>query len=237
METTDSHNDSTPPNTIARLAAGTLDAATLADDTLARIGAQEAALGAFTALLPRDVARREAATAQLERRGPLHGLPVAVKDIVDTAALPTAYGSPLHAGHRPRSDAALVGAIRRAGGVVVGKTTSTEFAYLHPTATRNPNAAGRTPGGSSAGSAAAVAAGLVELAIGTQTGGSVIRPASYCGAVHSGLLPVSAGKGRAVPCRISFTSSGVSVGSAESISAAVPATSGAEKLVPTASGL
>ncbi len=76
-----------------------------------------------------------------------------------------------------------MGAIRRAGGVVIGKTTSTEFAYLHPTATRNPNAAGRTPGGSSAGSAAAVAAGLVELAIGTQTGGSVIRPASYCGAV------------------------------------------------------
>lgn len=183
METDKHHDDSTPPNTIARLAAGTLDAATLADDTLARIGAQEAALGAFTALLPRDVARREAATAQLERRGPLHGLPVAVKDIVDTAALPTAYGSPIHAGHRPRSDAALVGAIRRAGGVVIGKTTSTEFAYLHPTATRNPNAAGRTPGGSSAGSAAAVAAELVELAIGTQTGGSVIRPASYCGVV------------------------------------------------------
>ncbi|EWS57441.1 Glutamyl-tRNA(Gln) amidotransferase subunit A [Methylibium sp. T29-B] len=102
---------------------------------------------------------------------------------MDTAALPTAYGSPLYTGHRPRSDAALVGAIHRAGGVVIGKTTSTEFAYLHPTATRNPNAPGRTPGGSSAGSAAAVAAGLVELAIGTQTGGSVIRPASYCGVV------------------------------------------------------
>lgn len=183
METDTHHDDGGTPNTIARLADGTLDAATLADDTLARIDAHEVALGAFTALLPRDAARREAATAQRERRGPLHGLPVGVKDIVDTVALPTAYGSPVYAGHRPRSDAALVGAIRRAGGVVIGKTTSTEFAYLHPTATLNPNAPGRTPGGSSAGSAAAVAAGLVELAIGTQTGGSVIRPASYCGAV------------------------------------------------------
>lgn len=168
---------------VACLASGELDAATLADRTLGRIETQDAALGAFTVLRPRDVLRREAAAAQRERRGPLHGLPVAVKDIVDTAALPTAYGSPIYAGHRPRSDAALVGAIRRAGGVVIGKSTSTEFAYMQPTATRNPNAPGRTPGGSSAGSAAAVAAGLVELAIGTQTAGSVIRPASFCGVV------------------------------------------------------
>jgi len=97
------------------------------------------------------------------------------------------YGSPLYAGYQPRHDAAIVQAIRRAGGVMVGKTTTTEFAFLHPTQTLNPKAAGHTPGGSSAGSAAAVAAGLLPLAVGTQTGGSVIRPASYCGVV--GLKP------------------------------------------------
>jgi Asp-tRNA(Asn)/Glu-tRNA(Gln) amidotransferase A subunit family amidase len=106
-----------------------------------------------------------------------------VKDIFDTAGLPTCYGSTIYMRHQPRSDAAIVQSIRRAGGAVVGKTTTTEFAFLDPTRTLNPNAPGHTPGGSSAGSAAAVAAGLVPLAVGTQTGGSVIRPASYCGVV------------------------------------------------------
>ena len=135
------------------------------------------------------VAVHDAAGAEREwqrataRGGSLQGLPVGVKDIFDTATLPTGYGSALYAGHRPRHDAAIVQALRRAGGVLAGKTSTTEFAFLHPTDTLNPRAPGRTPGGSSAGSAAAVAAGLVPLAVGTQTGGSVIRPASYCGVV------------------------------------------------------
>ena len=169
------------PAAVAGLASGALDPVALAERTLDRIEASQAALGAFAAVLPRAALRRE---AEAQRgRAPLYGLPVAVKDIVDTATLPTAYGSPLYAGHQPRSDAAVVGAIRRAGGVVIGKTTSTEFAFMQPTATRNPAAPGRTPGGSSAGSAAAVAAGLVTLALGTQTAGSIVRPAAYCGVV------------------------------------------------------
>jgi Asp-tRNA(Asn)/Glu-tRNA(Gln) amidotransferase A subunit family amidase len=104
-----------------------------------------------------------------------------VKDIVDTADMPTAMGSPIYAGWRPKADAAIVAGLRRLGASLAGKTTTTAFAFLDPTATQNPAAPGHTPGGSSAGSAAAVAAGMVPLAIGTQTGGSVVRPASYCG--------------------------------------------------------
>lgn len=147
---------------------------------LDRICHIDADVRAFTCTL--DAA--EASARCIEQRGPLQGLPVAVKDIFDTRDLPTAHGSALYAGRPPPAyDAAMVSVLRRAGAVVVGKSTTTEFAYLHPTATRNPRAPGRTPGGSSAGSAAAVAAGLVPLAIGTQTGGSIIRPASYCGVV------------------------------------------------------
>ncbi|AEG93775.1 amidase [Ramlibacter tataouinensis] len=148
--------------------------------TLDDIARRDAGIGAFVALHDRTGLQVELDRA-LAGGGALGGLPVAVKDIFDTAHLPTAYGSALFNGHRPRFDAAMVQAIRRAGGVVVGKSSSTEFAFLHPAATRNPRSAGHTPGGSSAGSAAAVAAGLVPLAVGTQTGGSVIRPASYCG--------------------------------------------------------
>ena len=178
----------------AQLAAGTLDATTLLADTLARIDAQDASLGAFVALLNPGAAREQLKQLQ-EAGGPLQGLPVAVKDIFDTAGLPTSYGSALYAGANARCDAAIVSVIRRAGGLVIGKSSTTEFAFLHPTATRNPNAPGRTPGGSSAGSAAAVAAGLVPFAVGTQTGGSIIRPASYCGVTgfkpSFGLLPTA----------------------------------------------
>ncbi len=159
-----------------------MNAQDLVARTLADIAARDGGLGAFVAVCDAVQARHECERA-LASGGALQGLPVGVKDVFDTAALPTSHGSPLFAGHQPRSDAAIVQAIRRAGGVVVGKTSTTEFAFLHPTATRNPRAPGHTPGGSSAGSAAAVAAGLVPLAIGTQTGGSVIRPASYCGVV------------------------------------------------------
>src|SRR5690606_32108460 len=115
--------------------------------------------------------------------GPLHGLPIAVKDVIDAAGFPTEYGSPIYRGRLPAADAACVAAARRAGAVVLGKSVTTEFAAFKPAETVNPRRFTHTPGGSSSGSAAAVADGMVPLAFGTQTFGSVIRPASYCGIV------------------------------------------------------
>ncbi len=120
---------------------------------------------------------------RITRRGPLHGIGVGVKDIIATTDQPTEMGTPLYAGHRPKADAACVARLKRAGGFVFGKTVTTEFAYFHPGKTKNPWNPRHTPGGSSSGSAAAVAAGHVAGAIGTQTNGSVIRPAAYCGVV------------------------------------------------------
>src|SRR4051812_42403752 len=114
-------------------------------------------------------------------RAPLSGVPVGVKDIFDTHDMPTAYGSPIYKGYRPRADAAAVALTRRAGGTVMGKTVTAEFATFVPRGTRNPHDLSRTPGGSSSGSAAAVADFMVPLAFATQTAGSLIRPASYCG--------------------------------------------------------
>jgi Asp-tRNA(Asn)/Glu-tRNA(Gln) amidotransferase A subunit family amidase len=175
----------------SQLKAGSLNAAALVGETLARIDAEDSSLGAFVARLDLPTALEQLKTLE----GPLHGLPVGVKDIFDTCDLPTRYGSALYLNAAARTDAAMINVIRRAGGLVIGKTSTTEFAFLEPTATRNPNAPGRTPGGSSAGSAAAVAAGLVPFAVGTQTGGSVIRPASYCGITgfkpSFGLLPTA----------------------------------------------
>ena len=164
-------------------------------ETLRAIRACEPEVGAFTCLVDEQVLQARAAQAQGPER-PLAGVAVGVKDIFDTRDLATAYGAPaIYPAAPARHDAAIVSALRRAGACVVGKTTTTEFAFLHPTATRNPRAPGRTPGGSSAGSAAAVAAGVIPLAVGTQTGGSVIRPASYCGVVGYkptfGWLPTS----------------------------------------------
>jgi Asp-tRNA(Asn)/Glu-tRNA(Gln) amidotransferase A subunit family amidase len=115
--------------------------------------------------------------------GPLAGMPIGVKDVIDTADLPTECGSVLHRGRRPSEDAACVALLRRAGAVVVGKTVTTELASFAPGPTRNPHAPGHTPGGSSSGSAAAVAAGMVPVALGTQTAASVVRPATFCGVV------------------------------------------------------
>jgi Asp-tRNA(Asn)/Glu-tRNA(Gln) amidotransferase A subunit family amidase len=117
------------------------------------------------------------------RRLPLAGVPVGIKDIFDTADFPTTYGSPIYEGHRPAGDAAAVARLREAGAIVIGKTVSTEFAYWRAGKTRNPLDRTRSPGGSSSGSAAAVAAGMVPLAIGSQTAASTIRPAAYCGIV------------------------------------------------------
>ena len=116
-------------------------------------------------------------------RAPLYGVPVGFKDVIDTADIPTAYGSDIYPGFQPDVDAACVALIREAGGIVLGKTVTTEFAFVNPNKTRNPHNIAHTPGGSSSGSAAAVADFMVPLTFGTQTGGSVIRPASFCGVV------------------------------------------------------
>jgi Asp-tRNA(Asn)/Glu-tRNA(Gln) amidotransferase A subunit family amidase len=162
-----------------RLEAGELTPAQVIDRCAEAIAVREADVGAFV-VLDLDGARRAAEAAAL-RKSALRGLPVALKDIFDTADLPTEYGSPIYAGYRPRTDAALVSLIRRAGGTVLGKTVTAELAHQDPGKTRNPHNLAHTPGGSSSGSAAAVAAGFVPVAIGSQTGGSVIRPASFCG--------------------------------------------------------
>lgn len=143
------------------------------------IAAREGEVGAFVTLALDEA--RAAARAPGLAATPLAGLPVGVKDIIDTRDMPTTYGSPIYDGYRPRTDAPVVAMTRRAGGLVVGKTETTEFAFLEPARTRNPRHLGFSPGGSSAGSAAAVAAGMLPLALGTQTGGSVIRPAAFCG--------------------------------------------------------
>ncbi len=162
-----------------KIEAGELTPAALMESCAEAITAGEPRIGAFAAL---DLAgARAAAGNPALAGGPLRGLGVGIKDIFDTADLPTAYGSPIYAGHRPATDAAVVSQIRRAGGLIPGKTVTTEFAYQHPGKTRNPVNLDHTPGGSSSGSAAAVAAGMLPIAIGSQTGGSVIRPAAYCG--------------------------------------------------------
>jgi Asp-tRNA(Asn)/Glu-tRNA(Gln) amidotransferase A subunit family amidase len=168
-----------------RIAGGEMSADTYVGACLDRIAAIDGQVHAFVHLDP--VAALAQAKALDERRrngkalGPLHGVPVAIKDIFDTADYKTECGSPLLWGRQARRDAAAVERLRAAGAVIIGKTVSTEFAYFHPGATRNPHDPQRTPGGSSSGSAAAVAAGMVPLAIGSQTNGSVIRPGAFCG--------------------------------------------------------
>ena len=159
--------------------AGRLTPAALMEACLARVDAREGAVQAFAHLDP-ALARQNASGA---RSGVLHGLPIGVKDVLDTADMPTGCNSPIWRGHRPRADAAAVAWARAAGGVIMGKTVTTEFATRHPGPTTNPHAPAHTPGGSSSGSAAGVAAGFFPLAFGTQTAGSVIRPAAFCGIV------------------------------------------------------
>jgi Asp-tRNA(Asn)/Glu-tRNA(Gln) amidotransferase A subunit family amidase len=157
------------------------DAARELGDCLRRIDAHEVDVRAWQHLRPREELMAEVRAAAA--RAPLHGLPVAVKDVIDVAGLPTTFGSSLYADNRPARDAACVALLRRAGAIVVGKAVSTEFAYFSPGKTRNPHDPGRTPGGSSSGSAAAVATGMARVGLGTQTAGSVVRPAAYCGVV------------------------------------------------------
>ncbi|HEX2117057.1 MAG TPA: amidase [Alphaproteobacteria bacterium] len=158
----------------------TLRSSELVEACLARIEEREPDIHAFARLA--SDSRERARLADLAPLPlPLHGVPVAIKDIIDTADLGTEYGSPIFAGHVPREDANCVARLKAAGAIVIGKTVTTEFAHVTPQTTRNPRDPARTPGGSSSGSAAAVADGMVPVALGTQTGGSVIRPASYCG--------------------------------------------------------
>lgn len=165
----------------AAMDAGKLDAETLIRACLARIDARQNVVNAWAALGRLEATNRAQALDRLSRQTPLHGIPLGVKDLVDTAALTTTYGSPIYRGHKPKKDAVCVKTLVAGGAVVLGKTVSTEFAYFSPGPTSNPHAPAHTPGGSSSGSAAAVADGQATIAIGTQTAGSVIRPAVYCG--------------------------------------------------------
>ncbi len=166
-----------------RIARGALTSEKLVEDCLARIRAREKEVRAWVHLDPAAAIAAAREADRSPRLSALHGLPVGVKDICDTADMPTAYGSPIFAGHRPQQDAACVKRLRDLGAIVLGKTVTTEFAYFTPGPTANPHDTARTPGGSSSGSAAAVADFMVPLAYGSQTAGSVIRPAAYCGVV------------------------------------------------------
>jgi Asp-tRNA(Asn)/Glu-tRNA(Gln) amidotransferase A subunit family amidase len=164
-----------------RIERGELTAEALASACLERIDERDGEVRAW-AFVDRDYALAQArALDRGPRRGPLHGIPFGIKDAIDTAELATEYNSPIYRGHRPKADAACVMELKRAGAVILGKTVTTEFANNHPAQTRNPHNHAHTPGGSSSGSAAAVADFMVPAALGTQTGGSVIRPAAYCG--------------------------------------------------------
>ena len=174
-------------NTMAALRDGAVSALDVTESCLTRIAEVDGNIEAWSFLDP-DHARAQAraldeARANGRSLGPLHGIPVGVKDIFDTDDMPTEDGTVLHAGRQPMHDCKAVSLLRQAGCVIMGKTVTTELALFTPGKTRNPHDPERTPGGSSSGSAAAVASGMVPLAIGSQTNGSIIRPASFCGVV------------------------------------------------------
>jgi Asp-tRNA(Asn)/Glu-tRNA(Gln) amidotransferase A subunit family amidase len=166
-----------------RLRDGRITAVAMMAACLERIAEREATVHAFADIDPAAAMRAAEQADRCGTMGPLHGLPLGVKDVLDTAGTPTAYGSPIWAGHRPRSDSAAVALARTTGAIILGKTVTTEFAGSHPGPTTNPANAAHTPGGSSSGSAAAVSDGFCPLAFGTQTAGSIIRPAAFCGVV------------------------------------------------------
>lgn len=173
------------PAAARAVASGLVTSRALVEAALRRYDETEPAIHAFAWLdRERALARADAADRRVAARGPLgllHGVPVGVKDIIDTAGIPTERGCAAFSGRVPERDAALVAHLERAGAIVLGKTVTAELAFFHPGPTRNPHDHSRTPGGSSMGSAASVAAGVVPAAVGTQTNGSVIRPAAFCG--------------------------------------------------------
>jgi len=170
-----------------RLASGEMTSEVYTRGLLLRIHAVDDAINAWAWLEPEEaIVRARAADARLRAGrtpGPLHGVPVGVKDIINTRGVPTQMGSPVYRGYVPEHNAEVVDRLHTAGAFPIGKTVTTEFAFLTPSKTRNPWNAAHTPGGSSSGSAAAVATGMVPAAIGTQTNGSIIRPAAFCGVV------------------------------------------------------
>jgi len=166
---------------LRRLAAGELTAERLARSYLDRIIERDSDVGAWAFVDREQVLRQAREIDDAPWQGKLHGIPVGIKDVIDTAELPTEYNSPIYRGHRPKADAACVALLKRCGAIILGKTVTTEFANIQAANTRNPHNLAHTPGGSSSGSAAAVADHMTPLALGTQTAGSVIRPAAYCG--------------------------------------------------------
>jgi amidase len=174
-------NTLTATEIVHAIAAGETTCEAVVRDCLDRIEQRESIIHAWAGIDPELVLRHARERDRSAARGPLHGVPIGVKDIIDTADLPTEMGSPIYRGHRPTTDAACVALVRAAGAVILGKTVTCEFAGMAPGATANPHDVAHTPGGSSSGSGAAVADFMVPAAFGTQTGGSVLRPASYCG--------------------------------------------------------
>ncbi|MGN5239320.1 amidase [Rhodococcus sp. SJ-3] len=171
--------DTAPP--MAGILADEHPSVTAVERCLERIAQRDDVIGAWAHLDPALAVDQSRARDAEQRRSPLHGIPFGIKDIIETSSQPTGYGSELWTGWQPAQDAEVIRRLRRDGAVILGKTTTTEFATYRPTATRNPHGLQRTPGGSSSGSAAAVADGQVPLALGTQTAGSVLRPGSFCG--------------------------------------------------------
>lgn len=176
-------NELTAVAAAADVAAGRITSEQLIRACLERIAERESDVGAWVHLVPDQAIAEARARDRGPRRGLLHGVPIAVKDVIDTADMPTEYGTPIYGGNRPTCDAVCVSGAREQGAVVLGKAVSTELANIHPAGTRNPRNLNHTPGGSSSGPAAAVADCMAPLGFGTQTGGSLIRPASYCGIV------------------------------------------------------
>ena len=175
-------NELTATGIIAAIAAGQTGVEEVVRACLDRVAERDPAVRAWSYVDPACVLRQARELDKRPERGPLHGVPIGVKDMIDTADMPTQHNSPLFVGHRPALDAAAVATLRSAGAIILGKTDTTEFAAAgRRAATRHPRDQGRSPGGSSAGSAAAVADWQVPLALGTQTAGSTMRPASFCG--------------------------------------------------------
>lgn len=164
---------------------GRLSSVDLVKACLNRIDETDGDIGAWAHLDPEEALAQAKEADRIRKAGyatgPLHGVPVGLKDVIDTRDMPTERGTPIFAGRMPETDACLVDRLKEAGAVIMGKTVTTELAFVHASETRNPHNRDRSPGGSSAGSAAAVAAGQIPLAVGTQTNGSVIRPASFNG--------------------------------------------------------
>jgi Asp-tRNA(Asn)/Glu-tRNA(Gln) amidotransferase A subunit family amidase len=166
---------------VVKIAAGDTTCEAVVRDCIARIAAREPVVKAWVNLNPELALAQAHALDREPCRGPLHGVPIGIKDVIDTFDMPTEMGSPIYRGYRPLADAACVALLRRAGAVILGKTATCELAGMAPAATTNPHNAAHTPGGSSSGSAAAVGDFMVPAALGTQTGGSVLRPSSFCG--------------------------------------------------------